>query len=51
VRATFATNSAAWRTDIGVRLITFIKLAAVDQFHAEIAGAITLADLVGTMLG
>ena len=46
MRATFATNSAARRIGIGSRSDYFVKLAAFDELHAEVALAIALADLV-----
>ena len=46
MRATFAINSTACRIDIGVAPDYFVKLAAFDELHAEVAGAIALADFV-----
>ncbi len=46
MRATFAINSAACRIGIGSRSDYFVKLAAFDEFHAEVACAFALADLV-----
>ena len=37
MRATFAINSAARRIDIGSRSDHFVKLAAFDELHAEVA--------------
>ena len=46
MRATFAINSAACRIGIGVAPDHFVKLAAFDELHAEVARAIALADFV-----
>ena len=46
MRANFATSSAVVVIDIGVYPDYFVKLAPLDELHAEVALAILLADLV-----
>ena len=46
MRATFATNSADCRIDIGECSDYFIKLTAFDELHAEVALSIALAHFI-----
>ena len=46
MRANFAINSTALPDRYRLAPDYFVKLAAFDEFHAEVAGAIALADFV-----